>query len=65
MNSVNMIDKANQIIKNANFTKLKNVTKVTKPCFLIAVIKDGQAIYGQHNSQNYFVSVDNVIYQLA
>jgi hypothetical protein len=65
MNSINIINKANEIIKNANFTKLKNVRKNRGPIFLIAALQDGTAIFGSYTSETYYVSIDSVSYQLA
>ena len=65
MNSINIINKANEIIKNANFTKLKNVRKNRGSIFLIVALQDGNAIFGSYTSETYYVSIDNVSYQLA
>jgi hypothetical protein len=65
MNTLNIINKANEIIKNANFTKLKNVRKNRGPIFLIVAFGNGNAIFGSYTSETYYVSFENITYQLA
>jgi hypothetical protein len=59
MNLQNIITKANEIIKNANFNQLKNVRKNRGPIFLIVALQDGSAIFGSYTSETYYVSIDN------
>jgi hypothetical protein len=65
MNLQNIITKANEIIKNGNFTQLKNVRKNRGPIFLIVALQDGSAIFGSYTSETYYVSIDNQSFRLA
>lgn len=60
-----ILTKANETVKNANFTYLKKIRKNSIPCFLI-VNTANFGIYGDFFSDLYF-AIDNSgnIFQLA
>jgi hypothetical protein len=53
-----IVIKANEIIKNANFTKLIKARKNAGACFLIMNTSQ-YAIYGSYSSETYYVK-DNL-----
>ena len=60
-----MINKANEIIKNANFTKVKKARKNLPMLFLIVALSDGSAIYGSYSSETYYIQIDSEMFRLS
>jgi hypothetical protein len=65
INQTNIIlTKANEVIKNINFTALKPISKTYANCFLICAGNNFD-LYGSYTSEKYFVSYNNKFYLLA
>ena len=64
INEINIIlTKANEVIKNVNFTNLKTINKTYNHCFLVCACKKFD-IYGSYTSEKYFVSYNGKFYLL-
>lgn len=58
-----ILTKANEVIKNVNFTNLKTINKTYNHCFLICAGNKFD-IYGSYTSEKYFVSYNGQFYLL-
>jgi hypothetical protein len=64
MTNLEIIAKANEVVKGANFTKIMKVRKNAGACFLI-VNSNGLGIYGSYTSDTYYANWNNQMVRLA
>jgi hypothetical protein len=65
MDNQTILNKANEIVKNATFTGLKKARKNTSALFLIVACGSGLTIYGSYNNENYYAFINANLYQLV
>jgi hypothetical protein len=65
MTNLEIITKANEIVKGANFTKIMKVRKNAGPAFLIAALGNGLSIYGSYTSDTIYANWNKEMVRLA
>ena len=65
MTNLEIITKANEVVKNVNFTKIMKVRKSTGALFLIVTCANGLDIYGCYTNNNIYASYNNQLIKLA
>jgi len=65
MNTLQIIAKANEVIKGANFTKIMKVRRANQALYLIVALSDNTAIYGSYTNDNYYAIVNGQMVRLA
>jgi hypothetical protein len=59
-----IIEKANEVIRNANFTKVVKARKNAGNCFLIMTSADFD-LYGSYSSETVYVHINSTMYKLS
>jgi hypothetical protein len=65
MTNQEIITKANQVVKNASFTKIMKVRKNAGASFLIVACGNGLSIYGSYTSDTYYANYNGLTVRLA
>ena len=65
MTNLEIIAKANEVVKGANFTKIMKVRKNAGAAFLIVALGNGLGIYGSYTSDTVYANWNNQMVRLA
>ena len=65
MTNSEIIAKANEVVKGANFTKIMKVRKNAGIGFLICACGNGLGIYGSYTSDNIYANWGNQMVRLV
>jgi hypothetical protein len=65
MTNQEIIAKANEVVKGANFTKIMKVRKNAGAAFLIVALGNGLGIYGSYTSNAVYANWNNQMVKLA
>lgn len=65
MTNLQIIEKANEIVKGGNFTKIMKARKNAGIGFLICALGNGLAFYGSYTSDNIYANYGNEMVRLA
>lgn len=64
MDNAQILEKANQVVKDKKFTSITRPKKIGVACFLIVNCGSGLAIYGAYNSDNYYAEYNGTLMKL-
>jgi hypothetical protein len=65
MTNLEIITKANEVVKGANFTKIMKVRKNAGAAFLIVALGNGLGIYGSYTSNTIYINWGTQMFRLA
>lgn len=65
MTTVQIIEKANEVIRNASYTKIVKAGKNAGACFLIVNTGEGLALYGSYSSKAVYGQYNGQSFRFA
>lgn len=65
MTNLEIIAKANEVVKGTNFTKIMKVRKNASAAFLIVATGNGLGIYGSYTSDTIYANWNDQMFRLA
>ena len=65
MENLAIISQANQLVKGANFTSLKKLTKTNHVTFLIVVNGNGTALSSSYIGNHIYAHIGNQLFKLV
>ena len=64
LTNTEILNKANEVVKDSNFTHIVKARKNTEPLMLFLNDSNGISYYFSYNNNNTYISVNNQFYQL-
>lgn len=65
MTTNQILSKANEVVRNSNFTKLSKARKNAGHCFLICACGNGLAFYGSFSSEAVYCIYNDLVMKLS